>query len=105
MRTLTPHRETLIYQKKHYLNQTLHHTVVVRPTSATDITITLPAAATAQTGTFFIVKLYRNGGTGNALIATNGAETIDGANNKTLSNNFDKLTLQTDGSEWFVITE
>lgn len=68
-----------------------------------DFTITLPVAATAGDG--FSVAVKNTGSSGTVTIDGDGAETLDGAASKTLTSQYDGLTLRCDGSEWHVELE
>lgn len=61
------------------------------------ITITLPAAATV--GAEFTLTI-KNVGSGTITIDGNGSETIDGATTQTLSQQYQALTVTSDGSNW-----
>ena len=75
-----------------------HHTVLVDSGSAT---ITLPAASSV-TGIIYNIKKIRNGGPG-VTIDANGAEEIDGSTTYNLGSLYETVTIQSDGSEWFII--
>lgn len=61
-------------------------------------TLTLPAAAD-RTNKLFCIK---NTGTGVITIDGDGAETIDNSTN-VLLNQYDSLTIVSDGTEWWII--
>ncbi len=64
-------------------------------------TITL-ATATVDEGRIVIVKDESGGaGTNNIIIATEGAETIDGAASVVINANYGVARLYSDGSNWF----
>lgn len=84
-------------------NQTANYTVdnldcVVNCTANT-FTVTLPTAVGCE-GQYFIVK---NSGAGVITIEGDGTETIDGASNKTLSVQYESMTLVSDGANWVVV--
>jgi hypothetical protein len=73
--------------------------VTLVTTAAATITMTLPAPVTGQV---FTVKKVDNGA-GSAVVDQNGSETIDGATSKTLSSQYESVTVVSDGTNWFVI--
>lgn len=70
---------------------------IINATSGT-FNVTLPTAV-SDTGREFIVK---NSGTGVITLDTTSSQTIDGATTRTL-NQYDSLTVVSDGSNWIVI--
>lgn len=72
-----------------------HYTVLCNGT----FTVTLPAASTCA-GRIYNVK---NVGTGTITVDGNASETIDGATTYALSTQYQTLTLQCDGSNWFIL--
>jgi hypothetical protein len=76
------------------------HTVIINGTVGTE-TITLPTAS-GITGRIYVIKrIDANAGT--IVIDANGAETIDGSLTESLVNQYDSVTLQSDGSNWFIL--
>lgn len=69
---------------------------------ANNVTITLPAAATAGTGYRYEIKRL---GTGTVTIDPNGSEYIDHSGQTTfaIGAQYDSVSLLTDGSNWFLI--
>jgi hypothetical protein len=63
------------------------------------ITITLPAASTLD-GRIYVIK--KIGNTANVVIDGNGAETIDGALTATLTTQWESITVQCNGTAWFI---
>lgn len=64
-------------------------------------TINLASAAT-EDGKIIIIKDESGAaGTNNITIATEGAETIDGAATKTINSNYGVLRVYSDGTNWF----
>jgi hypothetical protein len=63
--------------------------------------VTLPAVSGEARDSTSTVKRM-NGGANAVTIATPGAETVDGAANHVLSDQYDCVTLSTDGSNWMV---
>ena len=79
----------------------MHYIGVTDTTAARTITL---ASATVEEGRVVIIKDESGGaGTNNITIATEGAETIDGANTYTIGNNYGAVTLISDGTNWFAI--
>lgn len=76
-----------------------HHTVIV-DTSGGARVITLPTASSAS-GIIYNIKRH---GASNVTVDGNGAETIDGAANTVLSTDLDGVTVQSDGTEWWIIS-
>jgi hypothetical protein len=72
--------------------------------SSASFTITLPGAATVEAGKTYTVK-RTNAGTNTVIIDGNGSETIDGIPSLRLNQRFDYLQLQSDGTNWMVISE
>lgn len=68
---------------------------------ASGVTITLPTAAD-NAGRILEVKKV-DSGVGAVTIAGEGAETIDGTNTVFWTQQYQSLTLQCDGTEWFII--
>jgi hypothetical protein len=78
-----------------------HHTLLVNTNSA-DRVVTLPAASGATMRLYTVKKIDAAANT--VTIDGNGAETIDGAANTVLSSQYDGITLQSDGTTWWVIS-
>jgi hypothetical protein len=68
---------------------------------ASDVTRTLPAVASSTDAVVVIKKI--DSGAGNVIIEGNGSETVDGALNYTLSNQWQYVRLYCDGTTWHVI--
>ncbi|SHF00834.1 hypothetical protein SAMN05444008_104157 [Cnuella takakiae] len=75
---------------------------ILANTSSGPITLTLPAA-TNMTGRIYSIKKIGNGGIDNALTITPTGATIDGGNNLIIYNDWTFVTLQTDGTNWYII--
>lgn len=71
-------------------------------TAGTNRTITLPLAANNAGRTLYIKKV--DSGTGQVIVDGNGTETIDGNLTFTLFLQFDSVTVECDGTAWYVIT-
>lgn len=67
------------------------------------VTITIPTALMAEKKTITIKDAGGNAGTNNITIATQGAETIDGSATYKIINDYDAITLYSNGSHWFII--
>lgn len=78
------------------------NTVLVN-TSGSAVTITLPSAA-GISGRIYTIKKIGNGGIDNALtISPAGGATIDGGSSYVIYNDYTFVTLQTDGTAWYII--
>jgi hypothetical protein len=64
------------------------------------ITITLPTAV-GNSGRFHTIK---NSGTGVITIATTSSQTIDGAATQSLATQWSKITVQSTGANWIIIS-
>lgn len=83
---------------------TVNDNTILANTTGGAITITLPTATTIA-GRIYTIKKVGNGGINNKLtISTSGGALIDGDNvGYTIYNDWTFVTLQTDGTDWFVI--
>jgi len=70
-------------------------------TGNTDRTITLPTVA-ANSGRILNIK-KTDSGTGDVIIDGEGAETVDGAANYTITLQNESITIQSNGSAWYII--
>ena len=77
-----------------------HYTILCNATAAA-FTITLPTAVGISGRTYNIKKTDSSGNA--VLIDGNAAETIDGDLTKSLNLQNESITIQTDGSNWYVI--
>lgn len=76
--------------------------LVVVDTGAGNVTITLPAAATAGDG--FEITIKKNDTSTNTLtIQANAAELIEGSNTATLTENYGTYDLICDGTQWVAV--
>lgn len=66
------------------------------------ITLTLPAPSAGRT---LVIKDQGHATTFNVTINHNASETIDGATSYVLTGNYDGVTLTSDGTNWFVVSE
>lgn len=79
------------------------HTVLKTAITGGGDTVTLPStAATGQI--FYIVDASGSAGTDNITIATAGSENIDGAATATISTNYGGVTVQFDGTNYWIIS-
>jgi hypothetical protein len=97
-----------IVEKTGAYTATIHDHTIICDTDSGGYTITLPTAASAHNGTDgtgLILIIKNNGGTLNSLVIDgDGSETIDGSATKTISD-MQSITIQSDGTEWFIISE
>lgn len=77
------------------------NTILANTTSGA-ITITLPAP-TNFAGRIYTIKKIGTGGIDNALTITPTSATIDGGSSYVIYNDWTYVTLQTDGSDWYII--
>src|SRR5210317_73823 len=72
-------------------------------TPSANVSVFLPSASSCGSGYKYHIKNMASGFT--LTIDANGSETIDGAGNltATIANQYEALTLVTDGSNWFII--
>jgi hypothetical protein len=77
------------------------NTLLANTTSAS-VAITLPSAS-GIAGRIYTIKKIGTGGLDNALTITPAAGTIDGGSSFVIYNDWSYVTLQTDGSNWFII--
>lgn len=70
-------------------------------TAGAQVTITLPAAATAANG--FELVIMKIGGTANVVIDGSGSETINGVTTQTLTSQYESIKILTNGTAWFII--
>lgn len=84
-----------------YTATTADNTILADATTAA-ITITLPSPATIA-GRLYTIKKTGTGGIDNAVTITPTGGTIDGGANFIIYNDWTFITLQTDGTDWYVI--
>lgn len=75
---------------------------ILANTTTGALTITLPAP-TAIAGRIYTIKKIGSGGIDNDLTITPSTGTIDGGTSYKIYNDWTYVTLQTDGSNWFII--
>ena len=78
------------------------HTIQCNATGGA-ITVTLPTAVGISGQQFYIKKT--DSGANAVTVATNGAQTIDGAGSFSLASQFDWLVIESDGSNWSISSE
>lgn len=71
------------------------HTIFANGT----FTVTLPTAA-GRTGQQFCIK---NIGTGTVTVGTTSSQTIDGSTTFSLTVQYQSITVESDGSNWFIV--
>lgn len=77
-----------------------HYTVLADATSAA-VTLTLPTAESALGRIYHVKKIDASA---NAVtLDGNGSETIDGAANKSTTTQYAGFTVQSDGTEWWLL--
>jgi len=84
-----------------YILTAADNTVLANTTSAA-ITVTLPAPGSI-TGRIYTIKKIGTGGIDNQLTITPTSGTIDGGASYTIYNDWTYVTLQTDGTNWYII--
>ena len=67
---------------------------------ATDITLTLPTAVGHAGQRFRIMRI--NSTAGNVIIATTSSQTINGNASYTLTNQYQYVEVESDGTNWFI---
>lgn len=75
--------------------------VIGMTTSATDRTVTLPAAASSTNRVLHIIKV--DSGSGHVIVDGSGSETINGQTTITLYDKYEMISLICTGSTWFTI--
>ncbi len=75
---------------------------ILANTSSAAIVITLPAP-TSIAGRIYTIKKVGNGGLDNDLTISPASGTIDGGNSYKIYNDWTYVTLQTDGTDWYII--
>jgi hypothetical protein len=75
---------------------------ILANTSSAAITVTLPAPGAIK-GRIYTIKKIGTGGIDNQLTISPNGGTIDGGSAYTIYNDWTYVTLQTDGSNWYVI--
>lgn len=64
------------------------------------LTITLPDAATADSGEYYVIK--SDSQPGSIVVEANGSGLINGSSNFELNGPFQSITLITDGTNWYI---
>ncbi len=78
---------------------------VVFVSAATAKTITLPTAASAFANSAGRVYTIKRTGAGGVTVAANGSENIDTANTYSLRSQYDSVTVQSDGTQWWIVAK
>lgn len=69
-------------------------------------TVSLPAASSLKVGDSYIVKDESGGASSNNIVIDpDGSETIDGAATFTISADYGRVEIYTDGSNWFILED
>lgn len=85
-----------------YTASTNDYTILCNNTSGS-ITISLPSAI-GCTGRVYVIK--KNSTTlNNVVIDPNSSEKIDGATSKTLTNQYESIMIQSDGTNWYILSK
>lgn len=96
-----------VFQRKVVEAKTVNYTakdsdeIITSDATAGQVTITLPTAS-GRKGKKFVIKRI-DASANDTIIDGAGAETIDGVATKTLSSQFDSLTIVSDGTNWIVV--
>jgi hypothetical protein len=77
---------------------------ILADASSASFTVTLPGAAIVDAGKTYTIK-RTNAGANTIIVDGNGSETIDGIASIRLNQRYDYLQLQSDGTNWLVISE
>ena len=96
--TMTGYRAGIAAKTTTYATTAEDHTILCDATSAT-FTVTI-LAASGNTGRIFVIK--KTNATNTVNIATSGGN-IDGVSTQALNDQYDCLTLQSDGTNWHII--
>jgi hypothetical protein len=75
---------------------------ILANTSSASITVNLPAPGSFA-GRIYTIKKVGNGGLDNELTISPTSGTIDGGNSYKIYNDWTYVTLQTDGTDWYII--
>ena len=81
---------------------TMNDSILLCDSTGGDITITLLPAAKLI---YKKITVKKTVAANNVIIDGDGSETIDGAATKTISNQWESLTIISDGSNWYIIGE
>jgi hypothetical protein len=81
---------------------TANDNTLLANTTSGAITITLPAP-TNFAGRIYTIKKIGTGGIDNELTITPASGTIDGGNNYKIYNDWTYVTMQTDGTNWYIL--
>lgn len=77
--------------------------LVLATGGAAGITLTLPTAVGAAGQSACLKKT--DSGVGTVTIATTGGQTIDGSSNYFLTNQYQYVTVESDGSNWYIVAQ
>ena len=90
----------LVTKTGNYTVTATNHTIICNATGGS-FTITLPAVASHEGRIYCIKKIDSSANT--VTVDGNGSETIDDATTAVLTTQYESITIQSDGSEWWII--
>ncbi len=93
---------SIVTKTGNYTATASDYTIVYNNTTSAR-TVTLPTAS-GITGRIYVIKKISSSTSRDVTIATAGSETIDGAASKTLTTQYTQVTVQSDGSNWFILS-
>ena len=93
-------KANLVTKTGNYTATSNDYTIICNATSGS-FTITLPAVASHTNRMYHIKKIDSSANT--VTVDGNGAETIDDATTAVLTTQYESITIQSDGSEWWII--
>jgi hypothetical protein len=91
---------TAIATKTTTYSITTGDSIILADATTAAFTVTLPSATT-RTGAYFTVK-KTNSNANAVTVATTSSQTIDGVTTFTLSNQYDTITVVSDGANWMI---
>lgn len=77
--------------------------IILADASANDITITLPPAASSLDVPYTVKKIDNT--TNNVIIEGDTTDTIDDDLNQVIRDQYEAITMVSDGAEWFIVTK
>ncbi|MEP7229669.1 MAG: hypothetical protein ABI691_05425 [Ginsengibacter sp.] len=93
---------SIITKTTNYTVTASDYTIVYNNTTSAR-TVTLPTAS-GITGRIYVIKKISSSTSRDVTIATAGSETIDGAASKVLTIQYTQMTVQSDGSNWIILS-
>ncbi len=76
---------------------------IIANSTAAAITVSLPPAATANGRIFFVKRV--NAGANHVTVDPFGSETIDGTATYSLTTHWSKVSIISNGTEWFIVAD